>query len=181
MSDTDAVGGDNGMAPVEASSIKAHAGTPVEERAARLEEGAAGLESNRRGNGLLGNERFLLIASATLVSVGVTLILLGWAGAANTTMIEGQIPYLISGGLLGVALATVGGMALFGHWLTAILRENRAQDALRRQENAALLEELRALRAVLANAEASQVRKGGTDGRSGGQRTKRPVRTQSRG
>jgi len=42
------------------------------------------------------------------------LILLGWYGAAHTTYLEEQVPYLISGGVLGLALAAIGGFFYFG-------------------------------------------------------------------
>jgi hypothetical protein len=40
--------------------------------------------------------------------VGLFLIFLGWNGAASYDRVEAQIPYLISGGLAGVALAVIG-------------------------------------------------------------------------
>ena len=62
------------------------------------------------------------------MTTGLSIILLGWFGAARSTIVEEQIPYLISGGLLGVALATIGALTLFAHWLTVLVRENRRQE-----------------------------------------------------
>jgi hypothetical protein len=42
--------------------------------------------------------------------VGIVLILLGWYGAAYTNILTEQIPYLISGGLLGLGLIIVAGI-----------------------------------------------------------------------
>jgi hypothetical protein len=61
--------------------------------------------------------------------MGVIVILLGWIGAAHTPHVFEQVPYLISCGLGGLALAFLGGFLYFAHWLTALVREQRAQSA----------------------------------------------------
>lgn len=43
-----------------------------------------------------------------LAAAGFVLIILGWNGAANFDFTQGQIPYLISGGVAGLALVLVG-------------------------------------------------------------------------
>jgi hypothetical protein len=43
-----------------------------------------------------------------LAGAGFVLIVLGWNGAANFDYTQGQIPYLISGGVAGLALVLVG-------------------------------------------------------------------------
>ena len=78
---------------------------------------------------ILAHPRFLLGVSAALMAGGVLAILLGWDGAANATVVEAQVPYLVSGGLLGLALATIGGLTFFAHWLTVSIREARAREA----------------------------------------------------
>jgi hypothetical protein len=42
-----------------------------------------------------------------LAAVGFVLIVLGWNGAADVDYTQGQIPYLISGGVAGLALVLV--------------------------------------------------------------------------
>lgn len=74
-------------------------------------------------------ERTLLVAGGVLAPVGVILVLLGWFGAARTPNLHEQIPYLISGGLLGLALVFLGGFFYFAHWLTQLVREQRAGTA----------------------------------------------------
>lgn len=37
------------------------------------------------------------------------------------------MPYLISGGILGLALVVLGGFLYFAHWLTQLIKETRAQ------------------------------------------------------
>ena len=65
-------------------------GQGPEERAARLDEGAAEIASGDRRS-VLGRDRFLLTASAVLMVLGLAAILLGWAGASRTTIAEEQV------------------------------------------------------------------------------------------
>ena len=53
---------------------------------------------------------------------GVALIFLGWNGAASYDRVESQMPYLISGGLAGVALVIIGA----GLLIVQAQRANRA-------------------------------------------------------
>lgn len=50
-----------------------------------------------------------LVASGAMMLLGVLFVMLGWYGAANTNILTEQIPYLISGGLLGLGLIVVAG------------------------------------------------------------------------
>lgn len=72
-------------------------------------------------------DRALRIAGPVLLPTGAIVILLGWYGAANTTRVFLQIPYLISGGLLGLGLMFAGGFLYFARWLTDLLDESRRQ------------------------------------------------------
>ena len=74
-------------------------------------------------------ERWLLILGAFLLVLGVAAIGLAWYGASHTPFVFEQIPYLISGGVLGLGLAFVGGFLYFGYWLTRLLAQNREQGA----------------------------------------------------
>lgn len=49
--------------------------------------------------------------ATTMMAGGFLLIVLGWNGAASLDYVQGQIPFLISGGLAGTGLI-VGGVAL---------------------------------------------------------------------
>ena len=119
-------------------------GPPMEEREERLAEGADSLATRRAS--IVGHRNFLLAASAALMVVGLCAIVIGWVGASRSTLIEEQLPYVISGGLLGVALAVIGALTFFTHWLTVLIREARDREAARAQDHAELLEALRALR-----------------------------------
>lgn len=46
------------------------------------------------------------------IGLGFLLIFLAWNGAAGIDYAQGQLPYLISGGVGGLALVFVGGMVL---------------------------------------------------------------------
>lgn len=72
-------------------------------------------------------ERRIALLGGLLVAGGVVLVLLAWYGAAHTSRVYLQIPYLISGGLLGVALAVAGGCAYLASWLTRLVQEERAR------------------------------------------------------
>jgi hypothetical protein len=71
---------------------------------------------------------------------GILVIVVGWYGAAHTFRTYAQLDYLISGGLLGLALVVFGGFCYFAHWLTRIVQllrtfqtqDQRSLDALDR-------------------------------------------------
>jgi hypothetical protein len=70
-------------------------------------------------------DRWVLIAGAIMVPLGVALIILAWYGAAHKALIIQQFPYLLSGGILGLGLMITGGLAYFGYWVTRLVQENR--------------------------------------------------------
>jgi hypothetical protein len=71
------------------------------------------------------SDRWMLVVGGTLLPLGVMLVLLGWYGASHTVLLFEQIPYLISGGLLGLSLVMAGGFVYFAYWMTLLVRENR--------------------------------------------------------
>ena len=154
----------------DVASTDTSAGLTLEEREARLSAGADELAQGRRS--VVANPNLLLWVSAVLLTTGLSIILLGWFGAARSTIVEEQIPYLISGGLLGVALSTVGALTLFAHWLTVLVRESRRQETVRKQEHIELMEALAQLTAALE-------RKGGTNARARSGQPERGVRRAS--
>jgi hypothetical protein len=70
-----------------------------------------------------------VVLGSVLAPLGLLLIVLGWVGAARTPLVQEQIAYLISGGLLGLALVVLGGFCYFAHWQTALIREVRTSTA----------------------------------------------------
>ena len=125
-------------------------GPPPEERDARLADGADEHLRDEGRRSIVGHPRFLLSVAASLMATGLLVIVLGWVGAANSVLIEEQVPYLISGGLLGLALAVIGALTLFTHWLTVSIRDARDHEAARRRDHVELLNALRSLNEVLA-------------------------------
>jgi len=89
-------------------------------RQERLQSRVSGL----RGRAALG-DRWMLLVGGLLLPLGVLLVLLGWKGASGTPLEFEQNSYLISGGLLGLALVFAGGFLYFGYWLTLLVRESR--------------------------------------------------------
>jgi hypothetical protein len=118
-------------------------GPSIEEREQKLIEGADEISGDGRPS-ILRNPRFLLGVAGTLMTAGLALILLGWLGSAHSTVIEEQVPYLISGGLLGVALAIIGAVCFFSHWVTVLIREARRHEAARHEDHEALMAALAA-------------------------------------
>lgn len=88
-----------------------------------------------------------LSATPTYIGIGVTtcgflLIALAWGQVAGKTNVALQIPYLVSGGLFGLALVMVG--------LTVVNVAAKRRDALLRQQQTELLADaLRELQATL--------------------------------
>jgi hypothetical protein len=69
--------------------------------------------------------QIMLVVGSTLMGLGIVAIVLGWYGAAHSSFLFQEIPYLISGGLLGVALVAGGGFLFFGAWLIRLIEEYR--------------------------------------------------------
>lgn len=137
-------------------------GPTIEARESRLSEGASALAAGGRRT-VLRHPQLLLTVAATLMTVGIVLILIAWFAIARSTMVEEQLAYLVSGGLLGVSLTTVGAVTLLAHWLTVLIGATREQTELLRQQQAA---------PTLAQEE--------TNGRARSTTPRRPVRRASR-
>jgi len=76
-------------------------------------------------------EQILLVLGGVAMPAGLLVIIVGWYGAAHTFRTYAQLDYLISGGLLGLALVVFGGFCYFGYWLTRmvqLLRTVQTQD-----------------------------------------------------
>jgi hypothetical protein len=110
-----------------------------EERDLRLAEGAEALAAQRGEGSVVNNRQFLLAAAGALMTLGLTAIILGWVGASRSTLVEEQVPYLISGGLLGLALSVIGALSFFSHWFVTGIREARAHEAARQRDHAELI------------------------------------------
>ena len=101
-------------------------------RIEQFREDIAGLEVKTPAD---ANERWFLLGGIALMVFGFVVILGGYWGASGTALVAEQIPYVISGGLLGLAFIVAGG-ALFVRyslsrylrfWLIREIYEQRAQ------------------------------------------------------
>ena len=91
-------------------------------RQERLAEQVGELRASR----LWDNDRWMLLVGGLLLPLGLLLVILGWWGASHTVFLFEQVPYLLSGGVLGLALVIAGGFVYFAYWLTLLVRESRA-------------------------------------------------------
>jgi hypothetical protein len=88
------------------------------------------------------------VLGALVIGLGIASVVLGWYGAAHSPYLYQEIPYLISGGLLGVALVVTGAAAFSGSWALRQIQESRrdtqavvaAIERLERLERSARLE-----------------------------------------
>ncbi len=108
-----------------ASAFPTDADAPVAAPYGGEEDLASGLSRLRRRAGAVPVDRWLAIAGGVLMPLGVVLVLIGWYGAAHTSRLFEEVPYLISGGLLGIVLSTIGAALYFGYWLTRIVASQR--------------------------------------------------------
>jgi CHASE3 domain sensor protein len=85
--------------------------------------------------------RVLLIVGSIAAPLGLVFIYLGWVGASRTPNLYEQIPYSISGGMLGMGLVFAGGFAYFAYWMTQLVRATQRSTA----ETRAVLERIESL------------------------------------
>lgn len=101
---------------------EANGATPVPTRLQRL---AAVVDRARPGRSSRNVRKWLEWIGMALVVFGFVCILLGWYGAANSPYLYEEVPYVISGGLLGVALVIGGGVLVRSAWTMRQIEEER--------------------------------------------------------
>lgn len=80
-------------------------------------------------------ESWFLWGGTLLVVVGIIVVFVGYWGASGTANVADQMPYMLSGGAIGLALVIVGGILVgrysmarvFRFWLALLVAENRSQ------------------------------------------------------
>lgn len=98
------------------------------EAAHRDERFEAGVRTLRVGGASLRlEERLLMIVGGIVAPLGIIVVLLGWYGSSQTPYVFEQVPYLISGGVLGLSLVFLGAFFYFTHWVTQLVKEHRVQ------------------------------------------------------
>jgi hypothetical protein len=128
---------------------------PVAVQPAPREQRLVEVLSRARGRSkLVVSERWLFTLGGALALIGIVLVLIGWVGTSQTVLVAGQIPYLVSGGLLGLGCIFLGGFMYFGYWLATLVREGRERGEQDRADLARLAagveEATRALTAMAA-------------------------------
>lgn len=89
-------------------------------RRAQFRAAVADLSERSSANDLI---RWMLVPGSIAVLLGFVVMTLGWVGASHTARQIEQIPYLISGGLIGLALVVLGGILLAATFAAAVLRK----------------------------------------------------------
>lgn len=113
------------------TTMSTPAGTPAPASGSRLGAGTALPKAGRGGAAPLKNDntrlfqQVLFWVGASLLPLGLVVIILGWYGVANTPFGFDQQSYVMSGGFGGLALTFVGGFLYFGAWLARIAEDNR--------------------------------------------------------
>lgn len=94
---------------------------PVDERLDRLAGGVDG-SRKRRGNAR-DVRRIMHLIGMVAIGCGIAAVILGWYGASHSPYLYQEVPYLISGGLLGLALVFAGGAVYAGSWALRQIQE----------------------------------------------------------
>jgi uncharacterized membrane protein len=103
--------------------IEPIAEAPRPDRSSRRKQfraAVADLSDRSSSNDLI---RWMLVPGSVAVLLGFVVMTLGWVGASHTARQIEQIPYLISGGLIGLALVVLGGILLAATFSAAVLRK----------------------------------------------------------
>ncbi|MBV9934098.1 MAG: hypothetical protein JO367_07325, partial [Actinobacteria bacterium] len=66
--------------------------------------------------------KVVLVPAAVLIVAGIGFMYFGWYGAAHTAHQIEQAPYLVSGGIFGLALVILGGLLLASAFWMTVLR-----------------------------------------------------------
>ena len=101
-------------------------------------------------------DRLMAVLAVLMLPGGVIAIGLAWYGAAHTPFLFEQLPYLISGGMLGIGLLVSGGLLYMGSWLSKLADIQRDEAAQTREVLAALRDDLRSLPVAMGAALQSQ-------------------------
>lgn len=93
------------------------------------DDGLATEAARLRSRRSLPVDRWFQLAGAVLLGVGLVAIIGGWYGVSHTAREWRQMPYLISGGLFGLALVVIGAAGYLAFWLTRLIEQVHRQTA----------------------------------------------------
>jgi hypothetical protein len=97
--------------------------------------------------------RLMAVLATIMLPTGLVAIILGWWGAAHTPFVFEQIPYLISGGLLGIGLMAAGGLLYLGSWLARLAEQQREEGAKFREALMGIRQEIEYLPGLVSGGE----------------------------
>ena len=98
----------------------------IESERDRLSQATSKLRSRRS----LPLDRMFQRIGGALLGIGLLAIVGGWYGVSHTARAWRQTPYVVSGGLLGLALVFIGCFAYFAYWLTRLVDQSNRQIAV---------------------------------------------------
>jgi hypothetical protein len=107
---------------VPAANGRSGGATPIPTRLQRLANVA---DRTRRHRSDRDIRKILQVVGLVCAGLGFVAIVLGWYGAAHSPFLYQEIPYLISGGVLGLALVIAGGVLLRCAWSLRQVEEER--------------------------------------------------------
>lgn len=107
-------------------------------------------------------DRILYQLALFMIPTGIVLIILGWYGTSRTVFVFEQLPYIVSGGILGAGLLITGGLIYVGVWIERVAHQQRRQA----EQTAELLALLRGDVQELTTTTAEAVRSNGRSGRT---------------
>jgi hypothetical protein len=96
--------------------------TPVPTRLQRLAKVVDGARRNRTDRNV---RKIMQVLGMLTIAFGFVCILLGWYGSSHSPYLYQEIPYLISGGMLGLALVVGGGVLVRCAWSLRQVEEER--------------------------------------------------------
>jgi hypothetical protein len=85
--------------------------------------------SRLRSRASIPVDRMFQRMGAVLLGLGLLAIVAGWYGVSHTARAWRQTPYVVSGGILGLALVFIGCFAYFAYWLTRLVEQTHRQTA----------------------------------------------------
>lgn len=104
---------------------------PADPVPARLGRLAEAVDRRTRRDRSRDVRRFMNTVGMATIGLGIAAVILGWFGAAHSPYLAQEIPYLISGGILGLALVVAGGVLVLSGWsLRQIQQQRRDTQAL---------------------------------------------------
>jgi hypothetical protein len=101
---------------------RGHDTAESDQPADRLDEFQAELTRLRLKRPSRDEEQRLILAGVALMALGLVAVVLGYLGASGTNDFSSQVPYLLSGGVLGLGLTVVGAALFLRYSLGRYLR-----------------------------------------------------------